>query len=215
MAFCIKSRANISISAHSNMDTIVHSRLLRCLLTDTISELDIKLDWILKWEKIRLNSRRKLVLVQRLQWNSYCDNESLRLIHCGTMVRSHMIWEQCLQIGVYPFSWKKANIIPWHKINSKQCRECRLISPLPIFRKIFKRLIFNSIYRHMCFNAVLKSHHSGIRSDNSTINRLLSVIHNIWNDTVQRISSSLLIDWKHLANYGTRNFCMRSNVKVL
>ena len=47
----------------------------------------------------------------------------------------------------YPDIWKRSNIIPVHKKNDKRLvKNYRPISLLPIFGKIFEKIIFNKIY---------------------------------------------------------------------
>ena len=57
-----------------------------------------------------------------------------------------IIYKNSLQQGVFPDDWKKGNIIPVHKKNSKQIvNSCRPVSLLPICSKIIEKLIFDSI----------------------------------------------------------------------
>ena len=51
---------------------------------------------------------------------------------------------------------------------------------LPIFGKIFEKLIFDSIYCHLGENGILTAKHSGFRPGDSTINQLLSITHKIY-----------------------------------
>ena len=68
-----------------------------------------------------------------------------------------------------------------HKKNSRQCKKnYRPISLMPIFGKIFEKLIFNSAYRHLCDNDMLTPHQSGFRPGDSTVNQLLSITHKIY-----------------------------------
>ena len=91
------------------------------------------------------------------------------------------IFEKCLEVGIYPSIWKKANIIPIHKKGSRQCKNnYRPISLLPIFGKLFEKLIFDVIFEHLCNNDLLTPHHSGFRPGDSTINQLLAITHKIY-----------------------------------
>ena len=54
-----------------------------------------------------------------------------------------MIFQNVLDTGVYPSSWKLANVIPVHKKKDKQLVEnYRPISLLPIFSKILEKLMY-------------------------------------------------------------------------
>ena len=56
------------------------------------------------------------------------------------------IFERCIEIGMYPTQWKKANIIPVHKKGCKQDKNnYRPISLLPVFGKVFEKLLFDVI----------------------------------------------------------------------
>ena len=60
------------------------------------------------------------------------------------------IFKKRLETGVYPSIWKQANVIPIHKKNNRQCKSnYRPISLLPIFGKIFEKLIFYEIYNYL------------------------------------------------------------------
>ena len=67
---------------------------------------------------------------------------------CGDSicVPLEMIFKQIFLTGVFPSEWKKGNIVPIHKKSNKQNIEnYRPVSLLPIWGKIFERLIFNEI----------------------------------------------------------------------
>ena len=51
---------------------------------------------------------------------------------------------------------------------------------LPICGKIFERIIFNSLYEYVEENKLLSVHQSGFRSNDSCVNQLLSIVHNLY-----------------------------------
>ena len=53
------------------------------------------------------------------------------------------------------------------------------MSPLPISSKIFEKLMFDSIFNFMIQNNLLNSCQSGFRPNDSCINQLTSITHNI------------------------------------
>ena len=80
-----------------------------------------------------------------------------------------------------PFSLERANVIPVHKKNSGQSKEnYRPISLLPIFGKIFEKLIFDSMYEHFCNHGLISPNQSGFRQNDSAINQLLAITHHIY-----------------------------------
>ena len=102
-----------------------------------------------------------------------CDQSIVEPLFCN--------FEKCLETGLYPTQWKKANVIPVHKKGCKQ-NKCnyRPISLIPIFGKILEKLLFDVIYDHLCKNDLISLHQSGIRPRESTINQILLITHNIY-----------------------------------
>ena len=61
-----------------------------------------------------------------------------------------LIFINCLRSGIFPDTWKRANVVSVHKKNEKNLKEnYRSISLLPIFSKIFEKLIYESLYSHL------------------------------------------------------------------
>ena len=52
---------------------------------------------------------------------------------------------------------------------------------LPIWGKIFEKIIFDEIYAHLTANKLLSDKQLGFRPGDSTINQLLSITHDIYN----------------------------------
>ena len=91
-----------------------------------------------------------------------------------------LIYEKCLATGKFPEIWKKANVLPVHKKESRQVKNnYRPISLLLICGKIFKKLIFDCIYEHLTDNQLITPNQSGFRPGDSTINQLLYITHSI------------------------------------
>ena len=56
------------------------------------------------------------------------------------------IFDRCILEGKFPSSWKLANVQPVHKKSSRQLKSnYRPISLLPIFIKIFEKIIFDAM----------------------------------------------------------------------
>ena len=56
----------------------------------------------------------------------------------------------------------------------------RLVSSLPMCVKTFERLIFNSLYEYVEENKLLAMHQSGFLSNNSRVNQLFLLVHNLY-----------------------------------
>ena len=56
----------------------------------------------------------------------------------------------------------------------------RAVSLLPIFRKLFERLMCNEMYSFFIANDLISSNQSGFKQRDSYINQLLSITHDIY-----------------------------------
>ena len=75
---------------------------------------------------------------------------------------------------------KKANVVPVHKKEDKTLIKNYLSnSLLPIFGKIFERVICNSLFKHFLSNKLFTRSQSGFLPGDSCIAQLLSIIHEI------------------------------------
>ena len=91
-----------------------------------------------------------------------------------------IIFEESLKKGIFPDIWKKGNIIPAHKKEDKTLiNNYRPISLLPIFGKIFERVIYNSLFNYFLSNKLFTPSQSGFLPGDSCIAQLLSIIHEI------------------------------------
>ena len=92
-----------------------------------------------------------------------------------------ILFENSTKSSCYSDIWKKSNIIPVHKKNEKQLvKNYRQISLLPIFGKIFEKIIFNRIYDFILKKQLLNPSQSGFRPSDSCINQLLAITHEIF-----------------------------------
>ena len=109
------------------------------------------------------------------------DNISIKMIQiCGDTIIPplKMIFE-----SANPDSWKKGIIIPVHKKESKNLlKNYRPISLLPIFGKIFEKVIYNNLFIYLQENKFLTENQSGFRSGDSCISQLIAITHGIYQD---------------------------------
>ena len=92
-----------------------------------------------------------------------------------------IIFNNCIKTGIFPYAWKKSNVIPVHKRNDKQLiNNYRPVSLLPVFGKMFERIIFNNIYRYSHEHNLLNPNQSGFRPKDSFAYQLLEITHNIF-----------------------------------
>ena len=112
------------------------------------------------------------------------DDISIRMIKiCDKSLLKPLIiiFENSIKSSCYPDIWKKSNIIPVHKKNDKRLvNNYRPISLLPIFGKIFEKIMFNRIYDFLLKEELLNPNQSGFRPSDSCINQLLAITHEIF-----------------------------------
>ena len=151
-----------------------------------------------------------------------CDEISISMIKiCDTSIVEPLclIFEKCLETGIYPSLWKKANIIPVHKKENRQSKQnYRPVSLLPIFGKIFEKIIFDVLYCHLCDQGLITQHQSGFRPGDSTINQLLSITQKIYSALKKfppkKHEQSFWTCLRHLIEFGMRGYFISSNVVV-
>ena len=73
-----------------------------------------------------------------------------------------IIFEKSLKKGIFREIWKKANAVPIHKKDEETLiKNYRPISLLPIFNKMFERIIYNSLFKHFLSNKLFTPSQSG------------------------------------------------------
>ena len=112
------------------------------------------------------------------------DDISIRMIKiCDkSLIKPLMLmFKKSIRSPYYPDIWKKSNIIPVHKKNDKRLvNNYRVISLLPVFGKIFEKIIFNKIYNYLSKENLLNPNQSGFRPSDSCINQLITITHEIF-----------------------------------
>ena len=105
----------------------------------------------------------------------------LKLSNKAICTHLHMIFTSCLETGVFPIHWKKGNVVPIYKKESKQfVKNCRPVLLLPICGKIFERLIYNEVFPYLIDNNLISSQQSGFKGGDSWIHHLLSIAPEIY-----------------------------------
>ena len=101
---------------------------------------------------------------------------------CGPSIYKplEIIFNQCLEISVFPSEWKKGNIVPIHKKEDKQMFQNYRLSLLPICGKILERLMFDEMFEFFIENKLISSSQSGFKPGDSCINQLVSNTHEVY-----------------------------------
>ena len=100
---------------------------------------------------------------------------------CSNCFPLKLIFDTCVDTGLYPGLWKMSNVCPIHKKESKNLiKNYRPFSLLPIFSKMFERIIYDSLYCYITINKLLNPSQSGFQKGNSCVSQLLKITHGIF-----------------------------------
>ena len=92
-----------------------------------------------------------------------------------------LLFKTIIDEGTFREDWKKNNVVPIHKEESKNLiKNFRPISLLPIFSNILESLIFNSTYNSFRQNNLFTKCQSGFIAGDSCVAQILSVTHEIY-----------------------------------
>ena len=111
------------------------------------------------------------------------DNISVHMIKLcgdGLIVPLKIVFDSILSSCIFPDQWKKAHVTPVHKKDNKQIiTNYRPISLLPIFSKMFEKILFKNMYSYLTRNNLISQHQSGFRPGDSCTNQLLLLVNDI------------------------------------
>ena len=92
-----------------------------------------------------------------------------------------LLYESSISCGQFPDLWKKGNIVPVHKKESKNLvKNYRPISLLPIFGKVFEKVLYDKLYKYFQDNKLLNANQSGFRKGDSCVSQLLAITQEIY-----------------------------------
>ena len=87
-----------------------------------------------------------------------------------------LLFNKCLDQGVFPDEWKKANVIPVHKKDNKSTvSNYRPISLLNILGKVFEKCVHKHVYSFLVSNNKISSLQSGFTQNDSTVFQLTDI----------------------------------------
>ena len=104
------------------------------------------------------------------------DESALRKSYCGAFAKliAVLFRRGCISRKV------KSDEVPIHKKESKNLiKKYRPISILPVFSKMFERIIFNPLFNYFLENKLFTEFQSGFLSGDYCISKLLSITHEI------------------------------------
>ena len=109
--------------------------------------------------------------------NNFLKNTSTAI--CPSLTK---IFNFLLRTSTFPDNWKRSNLCPIFKKSDRQIKlNYRPISLLCNVSKVLERLVFNHFYEYLVGNGLLTKRNSGFTKNDSTVNQLLSIVHNLYN----------------------------------
>ena len=85
--------------------------------------------------------------------------------------------------GIFPSVWKQANVCPVFKKGIKSDKtNYRPISLLSNTSKILEKIVYKRLYEFLTDNNLLTEQNSSFKKNDSTINQLLKIVHQIYQD---------------------------------
>ena len=135
---------------------------------------------------LQFENKDIIKMIRALDTNKAHGNDDISIkilkIRDLVIIKPHsIIFKNCTNNSTFPGLRKKSNIYPIHKKGDKQIiNNYRPVSLLPTCEKIFERLIFNSLFEYLEKCKLLSAHQSGFRANNSCVDQLLSIVHNIY-----------------------------------
>ena len=158
------------------------------------------------------------------------DQLSIRMKKaCGDVITFplKLIFKSMINEGVFPDNWEISNVVPIHEKESKNIiKNYRPISLLPIFSKVFERLVFNTLFNFFLQNKLFTSCQSGFIPGDSCVLQLLSITHEIYNsfhchpptnmrDTFLDISKAFDKAWQEGLIFNLKTYGVEGNLLKL
>ena len=124
-------------------------------------------------------------IINSLDLNKYLGPNSipifiLKICNDFFSINLEKIINLSFKTGIFPELCKIAKVIPiFKKENPLLCKNYRPISLLPIFSKIFEKLIYTRMYEYIDTNDLLYDKQFGFRNKHSTNHALISLTESI------------------------------------
>ena len=112
------------------------------------------------------------------------DDISIRMIQlCGIeiILPLQLLFKSMLEEGIFLEDWKKSNVVPVYKKESKYLiKNCQPISLIPIFSKIFERVIVNFLFNYFMQNKLFTKFQSEFIPADPCVAQVVSITHEIY-----------------------------------
>ena len=110
------------------------------------------------------------------------DKISIRILKIWISIYKplRLIFNHCIDNGIYPCEWKKADSQIHKKGDIQTLKNYRPVSLLPICFKFFQRHLYDKAFRVFLHKGLISANQSGFKPGDSCMNQLLSITHNMY-----------------------------------
>ena len=117
------------------------------------------------------NEQEILGIINDLQNGKASDIPIVTIKVARTVISPYLtaLYNSCFASGIFPKVLKISKISPIHKKGNKELIEnYRPVSTLPVFGKIFEKLMYSRVYRFLTYKGILSDAQFGFRKGHST-----------------------------------------------
>ena len=101
-----------------------------------------------------------------------------------------ILFNHCLNEGIFPNIWKIAHVTPLHKKGPENlCNNYRPISLLSCVGKVLERCFHSRVLNYLKVNNIITQSQSGFMPGDSTVNQLTSIYHDLCTSFDQGITT--------------------------
>ena len=139
-------------------------------------------------DRITTNENEVESLLRRVNTNKSSGPDGIGnwvLKHCAKSLSFpySKLFNKSLETGIFPSQWKQANVCPVFKKDNKSDKtNYRPISLLSSSSKILEKIVYKRLYEYLMDNNLLIEQKSGFKRKDSTVNQLLKIVHQIYQD---------------------------------
>ena len=139
-------------------------------------------------DRITTNENEVESLLRRINTNKSSGPDGIGnwvLKHCAKSLSFpySKLFNKSLETGIFPSQWKQANVCPVFKKDNKSDKtNYRPISLLSSSSKILEKIVYKRLYEYLMDNNLLIEQNSGFKRKDSTVNQLLKIVHQIYQD---------------------------------
>ena len=109
-----------------------------------------------------------------------------------------ILFNRCLNEGIFPNIWKSAHVTPLHKKGPENlCKHYRPISLLSCAGKVLERCVHSHVLNYLKVNNIITQSQSGFMPGDSTVNQLTSIYHDLCTSFDQGITTQSIF-FRHL-----------------